>query len=871
MRSRLLAFSLSIFLLLGSSPAAFLPHAEKAGPSTPPTSESTPSSSINSERLYNTASTHSLYITMRDGVKIAVDVALPKGLPEGERIPALLNLTRYWRARGVQGPGPDKLFFISHGYAMVLVDVRGTGASFGTWRIPFSREEILDDREIIDWIVSQPWSNGKVGALGTSYEGGTAQLVAVSGHAAVKAVIPRFEEFDNYSDIAYPGGVFAEWILKTWNEANHQLDNNLGVKPVDGDSNLKMLRAAVKEHSGNVDLFQAAKAITYRDDRESGLSIDDFSIHTYQREIEQSKAAIYGWGSWLDAATADGVLRRFTTFTNPQRVMIGTWNHGGSQNADPYLSPLTPNSPQLAECLRFFDHYLKGIDAGAGSEREIIYYTMGEERWKSTKVWPPAGSAPQKWYLAEDHTLSPAPPQADSGADTYKINYEATTGAENRWHTEVGGGPVIYPDRAEEDRRLLSYTSAPLSDNIEITGAPMVTLYVTSTHTDGAFFVYLEDVDENGKVTYLTEGELRAIHRKISDDQPPYKLLKPYHTFMRKDGMPLVPGQVAELKFGLLSTSILIRKGHRIRVALAGADKDTFARIPSNGPPVISVARNKLYASSILLPVIPRGNPTVAPWDPWPAPGGNRPGQGKDLAVEAESASSGAVTPYPTVPQIIDGYIQALGGREAIEKLATRVTKGVRISPDGVSEWIETYSKEPDKRLTIRTGAGRWAWGSDGTVTWSQNPGEAAHVLEGPQSAAFGNSSSLHSAVHLHELYPQMKLRGKDRVGDREAYVVECTDTGGNAAKLFFDTRTRLLLRRDGKTRALQISVGKDGSRQSKIALVEVDNYFDDYREVDGVKVPFLMNSKSGRSFTTYRELEMRHNIPIDDAKFKMP
>ena len=143
-------------------------------------------------------------------------------------------------------------------------------------------------------------------------------------------------------------------------------------------------------------------------------------------------------------------------------------------------------------------------------------------------------------------------------------------------------------------------------DAVTITGNPIVSLLLTSTHTDGAFFVYLEDVDENGKVTYLTEGELRALHRRISSEQSPLKLPVPYHSFLRKDAMPLVPGQVAELRFGLQPISVLVKKGHRLRVAIAGHDKDTFIRIPAEGTPMIAIQRNSRGLSRIELPVIKR-------------------------------------------------------------------------------------------------------------------------------------------------------------------------------------------------------------------------------------------------------------------------
>lgn len=143
-----------------------------------------------------------------------------------------------------------------------------------------------------------------------------------------------------------------------------------------------------------------------------------------------------------------------------------------------------------------------------------------------------------------------------------------------------------------------------MTEDVEITGFPIVTLFVTSTCADGAFFVYLEDVDENGKVLYLIEGQFRALHRKISDELPPYTQFVPYHSFKHQDALLLKPGEIAEITFGLFPISALVRKGHRIRIAIAGADKDTFARIPESGTPVLTFARDQIHASYIDLPVI---------------------------------------------------------------------------------------------------------------------------------------------------------------------------------------------------------------------------------------------------------------------------
>jgi len=216
-----------------------------------------------------------------------------------------------------------------------------------------------------------------------------------------------------------------------------------------------------------------------------------------------------------------------------------------------------------------------------------------------------AGATATRWYFGANNTLSLNAPQSERDEDRYTINFEATTGAKNRWHTQVGGD-VVYPDRAEEDKKLLSYTSAPLDRDLEITGYPVVTLFLTSTHNDGGFYVYLEEVDESGKVTYLTEGALRGLHRRISNEQPPIKIFVPYHSFKKADAAPIVPGEVTEIKFGLQPISALIKKGHRLRVAIAGHDKDTFIRIPAEGTPTIAMQRHKGALSSIELPIVKR-------------------------------------------------------------------------------------------------------------------------------------------------------------------------------------------------------------------------------------------------------------------------
>jgi len=589
---------------------------------------------------YQGTTTQSIYIPMRDGVQLAMEVILPADLGPGAKIPTLLMQNRYWRAMEMRVPWkwvlkPSILnphfrdffpFFASQGYAHVAVDVRGTGASFGTWPHPWHIDTIEDAREIVDWIVAQPWSNGRVGAHGISYLGTTAELLTVLDHPAVRAVIPMFNHPDAFTDIAFPGGIFDRRFINAWGHFDMTLDHNIlpdefgllgkllfkGVKPVDADGNRQMLAAALREHAENGHAYLLAQNITGRDEQhpERGFCVDDMTVHRFTDEVSRSNTITCGWASWMDAGTADAAIRRFLTFDNARQVVIGAWEHGGRFNASPYRSPDAPASPTLPdqwrEMLRFFDNYLKESGNGVREERVLFYYTMGEERWKKTPVWPPEGTTSQRWYLAENKTLSLVEPGAESGTDSYTVDFEASTGEYNRWW-EMGvldDQTVIYPDRAEADRRLLTYTSSPLAQDTEITGYPVVTLYTSSTETDGAFYVYLEDLDKDGRVTYVTEGQLRALHRKVSTEPAPYKLQVPHHTFKMADAAPLVPGEIAELAFGLHPTSVLIRKGHRIRIAIAGHDEGTFDRIPAEGTPTITVARNRLHASCIDLPLV---------------------------------------------------------------------------------------------------------------------------------------------------------------------------------------------------------------------------------------------------------------------------
>lgn len=588
-------------------------------------------------QLRNTA----LLVPVRDGTRLALDVWLPPGYTGEEPLPTAMRATRYWRAPDI-GPLQRLLIgfgqqdadetvpgvvraFNEAGYAVVLVDVRGSGASFGQRPTEFGREEALDLGDIAGWVAEQPWSNGRVGTWGVSYEGNTAAMAAVAGNPAIAAIAPQYADFDAHAQLLWPGGVFAGGFIRDWGTLVAALDRNdicalaevegfacrvvrlatSGVKPVDDGG--AELREAVAGHR-TPDVGAGAAELEFKDDAwgESGATVTELSIHGYQPEIERSGVPIYSWAGWQDAGTADGALSLFSTFSNPVRLSIGPWSHGGGFNTDPFLPDDAPTDPPSSEqfemLVGFFDHYVRdGAAAPGEGVGEISYYTFGEG-WKTTERWPPTGFERRRWYFGPERALLPAPPTGP-GTDSHTVDFTHTTGTRTRWHTQLGGNDVVYGDRAGADAALLVFTSEPLASAVEITGTVEVDLHVASTHEDGAFFAYLEVVDPDGVVRYVTEGQLRALHRAACETEPSYPSWGPCHSFERARAEPLIPGEVARVRFGMFATSVLVPAGHRIRISLAGHDASVFDRYPATGEPTWTVHRGGDRSSGVVIPM----------------------------------------------------------------------------------------------------------------------------------------------------------------------------------------------------------------------------------------------------------------------------
>lgn len=315
---------------------------------------------------------------------------------------------------------------------------------------------------------------------------------------------------------------------------------------------------------------------------------------------------IYHWAGWYDGFT-DDAFKFHANCTVPQKLTMG-----------PYFHMQIYSGFAAIEFVRWYDYWLKGIDNGIMDEPPIQYYTIDapeEEAWRSTDTWPLPEEHRTPYYFsagqsgsiesANDGTLTVATPDDDNSADHYTVDYTATVTKPSRWSNVYGDGRGnIQPGVMNTvDNKGLTYTTAVLTKDTEITGHPVSHLWVTSTDDDGDFFVYLSEVLPDGTSIYVTEGKLRASHRKIS--KPPYDNLGlPWHRSNESDVYPL-PDEPVELMFDMQPTSKLFRKGNRIRITVACSDTTNFETPIVDPIPVVTIYRSEKYPSHVVLPVIP--------------------------------------------------------------------------------------------------------------------------------------------------------------------------------------------------------------------------------------------------------------------------
>lgn len=573
----------------------------------------------------------SVYVTMRDGVRIAVDVYLPQGPAAPGRVPTLVIATPYYRRFRTAEPGVEdspmafryRDAFVPRGYALLVLDVRGTGASFGHRDAFRSPQERDDYGEIVQWIVEQPWSNGRVGATGISYPGAASLFLASTGHPAVKAVAPLFAINDIYTDQLYPGGMLSRVWVQAYNDCIEALDHNrtgelrqyayfaddrlLGPRPVDGDSTGELLAQAMQQHRQSFSLRDAAGEYFYRGDglaHDPALTLQRCSPGHYLDRI-RPEVAICSVSGWFDGSGySNATISRFLGLNRGRHhLLLGPWDHGARTNVSPWRGGQVPQFNLFGEVIRFFDHYLMELPTGLEQESPVHYFSIHGEAWQEADTWPPLPRS-TTLHLAPGTLQAQAPAQPQ--AVTWQVDFTATTGRQSRWE-RLGLRDVAayYDDWPEHEAGLPCFDTEPFEGAMELTGHAVVRLPVASSQRDAAVFVYLAEVQADGRSRYVTEGFLRALHRHTGERPASYPGDWPFHPCSRATARPLEPGCAETLVFALLPVSWVFAAGSRLRLAIAGADALHFPPVPHGMPPSLALMCGGPEGARIELPLRP--------------------------------------------------------------------------------------------------------------------------------------------------------------------------------------------------------------------------------------------------------------------------
>lgn len=547
----------------------------------------------NQGEKYSEFSRQSRYVAVRDGTKLAINIYRPSenGKAVDTPYPVIFVFTPY-RARyrdekeviqevalserlGLKG-------LTNYGYVIAAADIRGKGASFGHRRGFQDRTEALDGRDLIQWLAKQPWSTGKVGMVGCSYLGGTTVQVATTAPPALKAIFTGASDFDKF-EFVRRGGITAQF--------NTRPDEPLSVDeislPVNSDKDGSMLKKAVREHAKNTPMGPLWYGMPYRDSMSEFTHTrfwEEVGPYTYLDTLKKSGIATYFWGNWQDEPTS--------------QVLIAAANLGGKVLIGPGTHCVPPPHFDLSrEVRRYFDHELKGLDNGFAKEPRVRYWlnnASDDHHWIFSDKLPGAGVPRQNWYLSSGKSLAETKPAV--GKSDFVVDYD------------VGPGQYFQFWVQPQDSKGPTFTGPAFAQDRTMVGYPIIHLYVAADRKDANIFAYLEDVDPSGKASVISFGRLGARYRKVS--KAPYDTLGlPWHSGLKQDAKPLVPGKAAEFSFGLLPSAYVFKAGHRIRVTVTGADprERNLEQIRQDPPPHLTIFTGGERASHIDLPLLPPG------------------------------------------------------------------------------------------------------------------------------------------------------------------------------------------------------------------------------------------------------------------------
>lgn len=548
----------------------------------------------------------SRYLPGCDGTKLAVDLYRPN---TQEKVPLLLKAGNSPRRMMFETEKDAVLRFLEAGYAVALVEVRGIGASYGVYDGFFGPRDGKDMKCLINALASEDWCTGKVGTYGGSNHGMIQEITLLEQPEHLYASAPCDCSMDFY-DQDFPNGVSA-LPFPPGKVIAPPADSHDPTKvvvelpplgdPVDEDPapDYPMAREAQIAHQRNLPFLAQHIPNMYRDDMHPYLGYrPNLDIPSWERmdDVRFGRIPVWSIGAWFDPGCTNKIL---TWKSWGGKLLLGPWPHCG------IYRDMTdfPNGTYdwVGQHLRFYDQLLKGEDTGSLSEPPVTYYTMGDapgKEWHYAADFPVEGTTFPQLYLSSENTLEESP--AAEGSLSYTVRediqiYEKM-GRMNRHITR---------DMTPEDEKSLTFTSAPLPKDLEITGVPVMDLWVTSTHTDGNFIACLEMVNPDGTSHFITEGMIRGSHAKVHPNAIYASLGLPYHRGYREDKVELSSTHPMKLSFHLEATSWVIPAGCRLRLSVScgGSGFQQPDGFPEEMP-TIQVYTGGEHASALTLPVI---------------------------------------------------------------------------------------------------------------------------------------------------------------------------------------------------------------------------------------------------------------------------
>jgi putative CocE/NonD family hydrolase len=572
--------------------------------------------------VYGVAITHNVPIEMSDGVVLESNVYAPTDPATGEPapgpFPVILTLTPYGKdqgesdsTRGDVGMGMDT-DLISAGYIHVVVDVRGTGASGGTWSFE-QPQESADGAEIVRWAAQLPNATGTVGMIGESYAGIDQLLLAgrIGPGSPLKAIVPIVPADDLYRDALAPGGV-TNPLLPTEFLANVPLS--------EGNALSESLTTAQTAED-------VTDLITLMVGQTSGLGVLPTS------EIALGGPAAYDQQYWHERSPHD--LLGNVVANNIPTMILGSWRdvfqrqanlYAGLQNAaagrpvsapmrasqpaDPRFQLISgnwyhnqlgqPTSPERlhvnAVALLWFDRWLKGVKNGVTSTRTPLRTVdMTTGAWTQSSTYPFGGATPTRMYLGAGHILSPTRP-TDSGSDaiswtnaplcTPSITQSLLIGTDQNQLDQAGlpTSPCNTDDRATQLAPFAStYTTEPLAQPQVIAGPISAHIVATVSSLDSEWVVRVEDVGPDGTSTPLSRGALlgsqRVLDTGLTWTTADGTIIRPHHPHTAASTSYALPGTQQIYDVEVPPVQATIAAGHSIRVTI-GTD-DSPALFPS--------------------------------------------------------------------------------------------------------------------------------------------------------------------------------------------------------------------------------------------------------------------------------------------------